>query len=177
MTVVVRTSAEFSAIPSTLRAAVREIDPQQSVGSILPVEAMIADSVAPRRLNFVLVTSFALVAVVLTAAGLYGVMSYIVTQRTREIGVRMALGATRRQAMALVVREAGIMVAAGIAIGIAGALWLTRWITTMLFGIDPADPLVYVAVSLLLASVALLAAAVPSDRASRIDPLQTLRES
>jgi len=177
MTVVVRTQAKLSTIPSALRAIVKEIDPLQSVGSILPVEELISNSVAPRRMNFVLVSAFAAVALALSAAGLYGVMSYIVTQRTREIGVRMALGATRRQAVMLVVGQAGWMVFAGIAIGVCGALWLTRWITSMLFGIGPADPFVYIAVSIILAVVAFLAAAIPSGRASRIDPLKALRES
>jgi putative ABC transport system permease protein len=138
---------------------------------------MIAESVAPRRLNFILVSAFACVAVVLTAAGLYGVMSYIVTQRTREIGVRMALGATRRQVLAMVVRQVGVIAAIGIGTGVAGALLLTRWISSLLFGIDPSDPLVYAGVSVMLAVVALLAAAIPSGRASRIDPLRALRDS
>jgi ABC-type antimicrobial peptide transport system permease subunit len=156
---------------------VRELDPQQPIGSVVRVDDMIAESVAPRRLNFILVSSFAFLAVVLTAAGLYGVMSYIVTQRTREIGVRMALGATRRQVLNMVVRQLGTITAIGIGAGVAGALVLTRWISSMLFGIDPADPVVYAGVSVLLAVVALLAAALPSGRASRIDPMRALRDS
>jgi putative ABC transport system permease protein len=141
------------------------------------LDDMIAESVAPRRLNFILVSAFAVLAVVLTAAGLYGVMSYIVTQRTREIGVRMALGATRRQVLAMVGRQVGTIATIGIGVGVAGALVLTRWISSMLFGIDPADPVVYAGVAILLALVALLAAAIPSGRATRIDPLRALRES
>jgi putative ABC transport system permease protein len=115
--------------------------------------------------------------VVLTAAGLYGVMAYLVAQRTREIGVRMALGATRRQVLALMFRQAGAMTGLGIFLGVAGALLLTRSMTSLLFGVGAADPLVYVGVSALLAAVALIAVAVPSSRATRIDPLLALRDS
>jgi putative ABC transport system permease protein len=177
MSVVIRSSSDIGTIAPFLRAAVRELDPLQPVGSMVRLDDMIAESVAPRRLNFILVSAFAVLAVVLTAAGLYGVMSYIVTQRTREIGVRMALGATRRQVLAMVVRQVGTIATIGIGVGVAGALVLTRWISSMLFGIDPADPVVYAGVAILLALVALLAAAIPSGRASRIDPLRALRES
>ena len=136
---------------------------------------MIGESVAPRRLNFVLVSAFAAVALILTAAGLYGVMAYLVMQRTKEIGVRMALGATRAQVLGLVLREAGAMTLLGIAIGVGGALLLTRSMTSMLFGVSAADPLVYLSMSLLLAAVALLAIAVPASRATHVDPLAALR--
>ena len=141
------------------------------------MDDLIDDSIAPRRLNFVLVSAFAIVALGLTSAGLYGVMAYLVTQRTREIGVRMALGASRTQVLALVLREAGSMTLLGIVIGVAGALVLTRFMATMLFGISAANPLVYLSMSLVLALVALLAVAVPSSRATRIDPLSAIRES
>jgi ABC-type antimicrobial peptide transport system permease subunit len=123
------------------------------------------------------VSAFALVALALTSAGLYGVMAYLVTQRTREIGVRMALGASRTQVLALVVREAGSMTALGIGVGVAVALGMTRFMATLLFGISAANPLVYLSMSLLLAFVALLAVAVPSSRATRVDPLSALRET
>jgi putative ABC transport system permease protein len=177
MTVVIRTGGDLAALTSVIRSSVAEVDPQLPIGLVRPMDEVIAESVAPRRLNFVLVSAFALVALVLTAAGLYGVMAYLVTQRTREIGVRMALGASRRQVLALVLRQAGAMTLAGIAIGVAGALLLTRSMTSLLFGVSAADPLVYVGVSALLAAVAVLAVAVPSSRATRIDPLAALRET
>jgi putative ABC transport system permease protein len=156
---------------------VSNVDRQVPIGVVRRMDELIGDSIAPRRLNFVLVSAFAVVALALTAAGLYGVMAYLVTQRTREIGVRMALGASRTQVLRLVLREAGSMTLLGIGIGVAGALALTRFMATMLFGVSAADPLVYVSMALLLAFVALLAVAVPSSRATRIDPLAALRGS
>jgi putative ABC transport system permease protein len=176
MTVVVRSRADEGATAAAIRTAIASVDRQQPVGRIRAMNAMIAASIGPQRLNYLLVTAFAAVAVVLTAAGLYGVMSYIVAQRTREIGVRMALGASPRQVLAMVMRQAGTMMAVGIAIGIAGALAVTRWTASLLFGVSAADPTIYATASLLLALVALGAAAVPSRRATRIDPMVALRE-
>jgi ABC-type antimicrobial peptide transport system permease subunit len=160
-----------------IRTAVANVDPQVPIGLVRQMDDLIGDSIAPRRLNFMLVSAFAAVALLLTAAGLYGVMSYLVTQRTREIGVRMALGATRRQVLVLVLREAGSMTLLGVGLGVAGALVLTRSMSSLLFGVSAANPLVYVSMSVLLAAVALLAIAVPSSRATRIDPLAALRDS
>ena len=139
------------------------------------MDALIAASVAPRRLNLWLVIAFAVVALVLTAAGLYGVMSYLVAQRTREIGVRMALGATRSSVLQLVLRQAGAMAVAGIAIGLVGALALTRFLATLLFGVTAKDPMVFAGVAVLLGIVAILSAAIPSSRATKVDPISALR--
>jgi putative ABC transport system permease protein len=177
MTVVVRAGSDAASIAPALRAAVAGLDPQVPIDLVRTMDDVIGDSIAPRRLNFVLVSVFAAVALMLTAAGLYGVMAYLVTQRTREIGVRMALGASRSQVLGLVLREAGSMTLFGIGLGVAGALVLTRSMTTMLFGVSAADPLVYLSMSLLLAAVALIAVAVPSSRATRVDPLSALRDS
>jgi putative ABC transport system permease protein len=177
ITLVVRASGDAASLTSVLRTAVASIDPQLPIGMARPMDDVIDESVAPRRLNFVLVSTFAFVALVLTAAGLYGVMAYVVAQRTREIGVRMALGATRRQVLALMLRQAGGMTALGIGLGVVGALLLTRSMTSLLFGVSATDPLVYLGVSTLLAAVALVAVAVPSSRATQIDPLLALRDS
>ena len=176
ITLVIRTGSDAASLISLLRTSVASIDPQLPIGIVRPMDDVIGDSVAPRRLNFVLVSMFAFVAVVLTAAGLYGVMAYLVAQRTREIGVRMALGATRSQVLALMFRQAGAMTGLGIGLGVAGALLLTKSMTSLLFGVGAADPLVYIGVSALLAVVALVAVAVPSSRATRIDPLLALRQ-
>jgi putative ABC transport system permease protein len=177
MSIVIRTTSDTASTASALRAVVHGIDPLQPLGLVRSMDDMIAASVAPQRLNLVLVSAFAVVALVLTAAGLYGVMSYLVTQRTREIGVRMALGATRGQVVGLVIQQAGKMTLVGIACGIAGALVVTRSMTSLLFGISAANPLVYAGVAVLLALVALAAVAVPSTRATRVDPLVALRDA
>jgi putative ABC transport system permease protein len=176
MTLVIRTGSDAASLTPLLRTSVASIDPQVPIGIVRPMDDVIGDSVAPRRLNFVLVSMFAFVAVVLTAAGLYGVMAYLVAQRTREIGVRMALGATRSQVLTLMFRQAGTMTGLGIGLGVAGALLLTRSMSSLLFGVGAADPLVYIGVSALLAVVALVAVAVPSSKATRIDPLLALRQ-
>ncbi len=175
MTIVVRTSSDAGANAAIVRSAVTSVDPQLAIGSVRTMQDVIGDSIAPRRLNLALVSAFALAALLLTSAGLYAVMSYTVAQRTREIGVRMALGASRRQVLGIIAMQAGRMALAGIAAGLAGALALMRSMSSLLFGVSAADPIVYVAVSVLLAAVALVAAAIPASRATRIDPLDALR--
>jgi putative ABC transport system permease protein len=175
LTVVMRVSGPPSAAASLLRTAIHEIDPQQPVGAIRTMDDLIGASVAPRRLDLLLLTAFAALAIVLTAAGLYGVMGYVVAQRTREIGVRMALGATPRRMLALVLGQAGWLTCAGIALGLAGARTLAGVLATMLFGVSATDPWVYASVAIGLGAVALLAVAVPVRRASRIDPVAALR--
>jgi putative ABC transport system permease protein len=176
VTLVLRSSNDVAANASAVRSAVSSIDPQLAIGTVRTMQGVIDDSVAPRRLNFVLVSAFALVALALTCAGLYGVMSYTVAQRTKEIGVRMALGASGRQVLAMIFRQAGWMTIAGIGGGIAGALALTRSISSLLFAVSADDPVILGTVSVLLAAVTLVAVAVPASRATRIDPLAALRD-
>ena len=176
MTIVVRTDAEAAAMTAAIRGAVARIDPQLPIGMVRAMTDLIDESVAPRRLDFMLVSAFASLALALTAAGLYGVMAYVVAQRTREIGVRMALGATRAQVLTLIFRQAGVLTAFGLVLGIAGALAVTRSMASLLFGVSPTDPIVIAAVSTLLTIVAGAAVAVPSARAAGIDPLLALRE-
>jgi putative ABC transport system permease protein len=175
MTIVVRTRADAAMLAPRMRGAVRELDADQPVGPIRAMEELVGESVAPQRLNLLLVAGFAIVALTLTAAGLYGLMAYLVAQRTHEIGIRIALGASPGNVLALMLRQAGTMALAGLVLGVVAALGLTRWLTTMLFGVQPNDPAVYLAVSALLAAVAFLAVAIPSSRATRVDPLKALR--
>jgi len=175
LNIVVRTQAPLSTMAPMVRSVVNDIDRNQPVGTVSTMEDLIAASVAPRRLNLWLVIAFAVIALVLTAAGLYGVMSHVVAQRTREIGVRMALGATRSSVLQLVLRQAGVMTVAGIATGLVVALALTRFLATLLFGVTTTDPLVYLSVAGLLTVVVLFAAAIPSSRATRVDPMTALR--
>jgi putative ABC transport system permease protein len=177
LTLMVRTTGDPLATAPALRAVVTAIDPQQPLGLMRSMDDLIAESVGAQRLNFVLVSAFAVVALLLTAAGLYGVMAYLVAERTREIGVRMALGATPRQVVAMVLGQAGTMMAVGIVIGVGGSMLMSRAIGSLLFGVSALDPRIYLAVTLLLAVVALSAAAVPSLRATRIDPLVAIRDT
>jgi putative ABC transport system permease protein len=176
LSLVVRTSSDGAAAAPLIRSAVASVDDEQPVTLIRPMDDLIAQSVAPRRLNLLLLSVFAALAVVLTAAGLYGVMAYLVAQRTREIGVRMALGATPSSVLGLVLRQAGVMTVAGIVIGLAGAYLVARSLASLLFRVSAADPTVYAAVSALLALVAVLAVVIPCLRATRVDPLTALRE-
>ncbi len=176
MMLVVRASGEAPRLAGLIRSSVASVDPDQPPPTTRTMADLIADSVAPRRLNLGLLLAFALVALALTAEGLYGVMAYLVLQRTREIGVRMALGASVRHVVALVLRQTGSLALAGIALGSLLALGLSRFVASQLFGIAPTEPLVYLATSGLLLGVALVAVAVPVWRAVRVDPLVALRE-
>jgi putative ABC transport system permease protein len=177
LTLVVRTSGDPVQITPALRAIVTAIDPQQPLDTVRSMDELIAESVGGQRVNFVLVSVFAVVALLLTAAGLYGVMAYLVAERTREIGVRMALGATPRQVVAMVLGQAGTMITIGVGIGVAGALLMSRALGSLLFGVSALDPRIYAVVTVLLGFVALCAAAVPSLRATRIDALIVIRDS
>jgi len=163
-------------IAPALQRAVHSLDHDQPAGPVRPMVDLIAESIAPQRLTMVVMSAFAFVALILTATGLYGVMAFLVAQRTREIGVRMALGASSRQVLALIARQAAAPTGIGIAVGIAIALAMTRSMATLLFGVSAADPRVYALVSLVLAAVALAAIALPSVRAARIDPLAAIRD-
>ena len=175
LTLLVRGDPNGSNPSALLRQAVAAVDPQQPLDVIRPMEALIAQSVAPYRLNLALLGAFAFVAVVLTSAGLYGVMAYLVGQRTRELGVRMALGATARQVTALVLAQAWLLMIAGIGTGTVAALGLSRAMTSLLFGVSAADPFVYIAVSGILLAVGTFAVAVPCRRIGAIDVLAALR--
>jgi putative ABC transport system permease protein len=140
------------------------------------VDAALADMLATRRFIMVLLGGFAAVALALAAVGIYGVLSFLVGQRTREMGVRMALGATRRDVLVLVLRDAMKSVMPGLAAGIIGALLLTRLVSAQLFGVTATDPLTFAAVTSLLLGVALLASWLPAQRAANVPPSDTLKQ-
>jgi putative ABC transport system permease protein len=137
--------------------------------------ARVETSLAERRFSMLLLTGFAASALALAAIGTYGVMAYVVSQGTRELGIRIALGATPRRILALVVRQGLILTASGIGVGVAGALVLTRLLRGMLFGVSGADPLTYAAIAGMLALVSVAASAIPAHRAARTDALRSLR--
>ena len=169
-----------SALPSsTLTAAIRKtsatIDPQQPLTSVKTMEQVIGTTTAPRRFNALLLGVFAAIALVLATLGIYSVISYSITLRTQEIGIRMALGANRPAILMMVLRAGIVLTAIGSAIGLIGALALTRWMSSLLFGVSATDPVTYAIVLLVALGAALLACLIPARRATRVDPLVALR--
>jgi putative ABC transport system permease protein len=167
-----RDASEF--IP-TARAQVKAFDPKQIIWRVQTLEELLGNSVAPRRFNMMLLGIFAGVALVLAAVGLYGVMSYSVSWRIHEIGIRMALGAQRADVLGLVVRQGMTMTLIGLALGLVGAFSLSRVLRSLLYGVSPTDPLTFAGVSIVLLGVALLACFIPARRATRVDPIVALR--
>jgi putative ABC transport system permease protein len=175
MNVILHTTRDPQAVVADARAAIKQLDPSLAIDQIKTLDAVLAESVAEPRFYMVLLTAFAIVAIALSAIGIYGVIAYLVGQRARELGIRIALGATPTRVVRMVVREGVAMVAVGIGVGIAGALALTRLMGTLLFTIKPTDPVTYVTVAMLLASVALIASFVPALRAANVDPALAMR--
>jgi putative ABC transport system permease protein len=175
MYVVVRTNGAPLAATPGVRLELAQVDRDQPISDVRTMEERIARSLTPRRFNTVLLGLFAALALVLAAVGIYGVVAYSVTERTHEIGVRVALGAQRRDVVAMVLREGMTTTATGTVIGIVAALAVRRVIAGFLFGVGAADPMTFTAIPLLLVLVALAACYVPARRASRVDPLHALR--
>jgi putative ABC transport system permease protein len=175
MSLVVRAKGDTAPLVGLLRGAVRELEPSQPIVSIQPVGEVVASTVAGQRVYSILLGCFAALALALACFGLYGVMSYNVTQRTHEIGIHMALGAKSRDILWLIIRQGMLPVLIGTVLGIAAAVALTRLLSTWLFGLNWADPAMYAGISILLTVVALLASYVPARRAARVDPMVALR--
>jgi len=172
----VRTNADPLNVVSMLTDSIREVDPEVPVLNIRTMDESVSASLSPQRFTMLLFAAFAGTALLLAAAGIYGVMAYTVTRRTREIGVRMALGAAAGDVLRLVVGQGMGSTAMGLAIGTAGSLALTRTMQTLLFGVKATDPVNIIAVVLLLAAVSLFACWIPARRATRVDPLVALRD-
>ena len=175
LTLTVRTEGEPTALASSVREAIRAVDKGVPTYNVRTMHDVVSNSAAPRRVPMLLLSAFAGIAMLLAMLGIYGVTSYYVTQRTREIGVRMALGAQIADVLKLVLRRAMLLAVIGIAIGIAGAFAVTRYLTSMLFGVKPIDVITFIGVALVLAIVVLVACLVPARRAAKIDPLEALR--
>jgi predicted permease len=174
-TLTVRTSPPSLSVVPAVRAQVAGPTEDQPLYGVKTMEQVIAGSLAERRFTMLLLIIFASTALVLAAVGIYGVMSYAVTRRTHELGVRMALGASRRNVLRLVLREGMALAAIGTGVGLAAALALTRFLAGLLYGVRPEDPATLVAVAILLAGIALLACGVPAWRATKVDPMVALR--
>jgi predicted permease len=172
---VVHTAAGMSVV-STLRSILKEVDPSLPLADVQTLDEVVAKSVAPRRFNMLLLMIFAAIALLLAMIGVYGVLAYAVAGRTAEIGLRVALGAGPRSVLALIIGQGMRPILAGIAIGLLGALGLSRLIAGLLYGVKPMDPLTYVAVAAIVGLTALLASYLPARRALRVDPVTALRQ-
>lgn len=173
--VVLKTTGDPGSLITSVTREVRSMDQELPVFSVKTMEQYISESVAAPRFNTTLLSIFAAVALVLTIIGLYGVMSYSVAQRTNEIGIRMALGAQTSDVLGLIVKQGIVLVLIGLALGMAGALALTRLLASLLFGVTTKDPITFVAIAALLSIVALLACFIPARRATKVDPMVALR--
>jgi len=171
----VRTAMDPLSLAASVREQVHQLDHDQSVADMRTLESVVNASLAQPRLNTLLLTGFAALALLLAAIGIYGVISYSVAQRTREIGIRMALGAPRGKVFRLVVGEGMVLALAGLGVGLLAAAGLTRLMSSLLYGVRPGDPLTYLAVSLLLAGIAFVASYGPARRATKVDPMVALR--
>jgi putative ABC transport system permease protein len=175
MTLVARTSGDPAGLSAAIRGEVLKIDKELPISNVKTLEQYLSTSIAQQRFSVLLLGIFAAVAMALACVGIYGVLSYSVEQRRREIGVRMALGAARRDVLRLVVGHAMFMTLIGVAIGLGAAFALTRVMSTLLFGVSATDPVTFGLIALLLVAVALLAALVPARRATKVDPIIALR--
>jgi putative ABC transport system permease protein len=175
MTVIAKGSSDPNQLVAAMRQQVRSVDPDQPIYNVRTMNEIRSDSVAPERLNLTLLTIFAGIALVLAIVGIYGVMSYSVTQRTHEIGIRMAIGARPRDVFRMVIGQGMMLTLIGVAFGLVGAFGLTRLMATMLFGVEPTDPATFAVIAILLTLVALLACYLPSRRATKVDPVVSLR--
>jgi putative ABC transport system permease protein len=175
MYMMVRTDGNPAALAGSIRSVVSGVDPALSAAGVRPMSEVVAGTVAEPRFRMLLVAGFAVLAVVLAAVGIYGVIAYSAVQRTHEIGVRMALGAARRDVVLLVLAEGLLVAAIGVAVGLAGSAAITRLLQNQLVGITARDPIAFAAGGVLLLAVAMVASGVPAWRATRVDPVTALR--
>jgi putative ABC transport system permease protein len=175
MTLVVSGDLEAARLAPVLRAAVQAVDPALPVHEVMTMDARLSQSAAARRFNLTLLGALATVALVLASVGIYGVIAYVVTQRTREIGIRMALGAQARDVLRMILRQGMTLALTGLLLGIGGALAMTRWLQAWLYGVSVTDPLTFVGITCLLAFVAFVACWLPARRATKVDPMIALR--
>jgi putative ABC transport system permease protein len=175
MSLVVRTTSNPLSLAAAVKSQIQAIDKDLPINEAKTMQQLLAESTSGRRFNMLLLTIFAAVALVLAIVGIYGVMSYTVTQRTHEIGIRVAVGAQPRDVFRMVIGQGMMLAMIGVAFGLLGAFGLTRLMRTMLFGVEPTDPATFVSIAVLLIGVALVACYIPGRRATKVDPLVALR--
>jgi putative ABC transport system permease protein len=175
MTLVARTSADPEGMAGTIKGIVKELDGGQPVFNVKTADETLGEMKAQRRLNMMLFAVFAAIALLLAAVGIYGVISYSVTQRTHEFGIRIALGAKRSDVLRLVVGQGMVLSLVGVAIGLAASVALTRFMASLLYEVGAIDPVTFAIVAVALVGVALVACFVPARRATRVDPMEALR--
>jgi putative ABC transport system permease protein len=172
---VVRTGGDPRATLNTVRRVVKEFDALMPITGLTPMDQLLSSTIADRKFNMFLLGGFALLSLSLAAVGIYGLIAYSVAQRTRELGIRIALGALPRDVLLLIMRQGATLAAGGIVVGSIGAIVSTRWMRSMLFHVDPLDPLTFAAVGLTLAAVAIGATWAPALRAARVSPVTAMR--
>jgi len=175
MTLIVRATSDPASLTGAVRSKVQEVDRNQPVFDVATMEERFSQAVAPQRFNALVLGIFSGVALILAGVVIYGVMAYLVTRRTHEIGIRRALGAQPQDVMRLVLRRGAALLLVGMTLGLAGALALTRFLSSLLYGVTVRDPLTFVAVFLILTAVAFVANYVPARRATKVDPMVALR--
>ena len=175
MSLVVRTASDPLSLVAAVKNQIQTIDKDLPIDEAKTMQQLLAESVSGRRFNMLLLSVFALVALVLALVGIYGVMSYTVTQRTHEIGIRVAIGAQSRDVFRMVIGQGMILAMIGVAFGLVGAFALTRLMTSMLFGVEPTDPATFISITALIIVVALVACYIPGRRAAKVNPLEALR--
>ena len=175
MNLVVRTTSDPLSLVGAVKSQIQAIDKDLPIADAKSMQQLLAESVSGRRFNMLLLTVFAVVALMLAIVGIYGVMSYTVTQRTHEIGIRVAVGAQSRDVFRMVIGQGMMLAMIGVAFGLVGAFALTRLMTSMLFGVEPTDPATFVSIAVLLTGVALVACYIPGRRATKVNPLVALR--
>ena len=176
MDIAVRTTGDPTRYVSAIRAAVNSVDKDEPIANVGTLDDLVSSSMGQRRLSMTLLGVFAGIALLLVSVGIYGVMAYSVVQRTREMGLRMALGARQSDVLALVLRQGMTLVLSGVVIGVVCALAITRVMASQLYSVRPTDPVTFVSVAVILASIALVATLVPAWRATMVDPTVALRE-